>query len=487
MNSDRAIQDIKIIEQSIKDLEHILALLSWDQETGMPEAAAGDRARQMGMIQDKLTLLLQDPGWPEWLSYLQENGDEQVQMWYRLLNRRYKEYQVLPPDFMTRFVEAGALARESWLKARDKDDFQIFAPALKFMVTLLQERCGYSDLKDEPYDVLLDIYEPGMKASVMEVLFDRMESDLSPLIDLGVESLSVQKRISVRVLEDMGYDFKAGRLDFSVHPFTTTLGSRDIRVTTAFDENAFFSGLSSTIHEGGHGLYEQNLPPAWYGTIVSEACSLGFHESQSRLWENIIGRSQAFCVYLKRIIEQEMSNQNRDINIDIDIDELFQNMNRVERRLIRVNADELTYNQHIFLRFRLERALINGTLQVDDLSNAWDNESFKLLGIQNQNDLSGILQDIHWSSGDMGYFPTYTLGNLYSAQIWKQLRHDLRDVDFQIEQGQFGDILKWLKEHIHSKGALYSSTELMRSLSGSDPDSSSFIDYLEEKQKELYA
>ncbi|QEN06929.1 carboxypeptidase M32 [Oceanispirochaeta crateris] len=492
MKSDSVILEIRKKEQTIKDLEHILALLSWDQETGMPGAAASGRARQMGLIQDQLTEHLRDERWPHWLEVLQSIQNIEVQRWGQLLQRRYREYQLLPPDFMTRFVESSSMARDSWLKSREADDFGLFAPDLKQLVFLLKERCECLGYEDEPYDALLDLYEPGMKASVLEKLFDQLQKELSSLIDKAIRPfehtdcfsgnripIDIQKKISLRVLQDMGYDFKAGRLDYSVHPFTSTLGAYDIRVTTAFDENDFFNGLFSTIHEGGHGLYEQNLPPQWHGTVVSEACSLGFHESQSRLWENIIGRSRPFCLYLKNLINQEMPD------LDVHEDRMFHQMNKVERSLIRVDADEMTYNLHIILRFRLERALINGEIQVENLPELWNQELFNLLGLKNESDRLGVLQDIHWSCGDMGYFPTYTLGNMFSAQIWKQVKHDIHDVDQLIEKGQFQEIQCWLKDHVHSRAALLTSTEMMHELSGSDPDTSFFIDYLKDKQRQL--
>ncbi|MDC7232955.1 MAG: carboxypeptidase M32 [Spirochaetales bacterium] len=481
------IDQIKSKEQNIKDLEHIQALLAWDQETGMPPAASEDRARQMGMIQDLLSTQLQDDHWEQWLSALEKTGEAETGAWYRLLKRRYDENRVLPPDFMSRFVEETSRARDSWLKAREEDDFKLFSPSLNSIVDLLKERCEYISCKTEPYDALLDLYEPGMKAANLESLFDDLQKELTPLLNHVLEhqdsgtvlagrkfNSRIQRRISLKVLQDMGYSFEAGRLDLSVHPFTTTLGSRDIRVTSSFVEDDFISGLTSTIHEGGHGLYEQNLPASWHGTKVADACSHGFHESQSRLWENVIGRSRPFSRYLSRIIQAETGET-------LDPDLLYQDLNRVDRGLIRVDADELSYNLHIILRFRLERGLVNGDIRVEDLPGLWNDELKALLGIESSSDRTGVLQDIHWSCGDMGYFPTYTLGNLYASQLWDQLTSEINHVDQQIESGNFSEILNWLVEKVHSRGALLPSAELMKSLTGREPEASPFIAYLRNK------
>lgn len=487
MDITQIVEQIKTKEQKIKDLEHIQALMDWDQETGMPRNASEDRARQMGMVQDLLTAHLQDDAWEPWLEELGLSSDSATQSWHRLLKRRYQENKVLPADFMSRFVETTSLARRSWLQAREADDFKLFSPSLEKIVDLLKERCDYTGYKKEPYDALLDLYEPGMTASVLEPLFSDLQSELSPMVEeilnkqddrsvLSGKSFSpdFQEKISLQVLKDMGYNFDSGRLDISVHPFTATLGSRDIRVTSAFMEDDFLSGLSSSIHEGGHGLYEQNLPEEWYGTMIAEACSLGFHESQSRLWENIVGRSEAFSRYLSPLIVPTGGES-------FSPEDLYRDLNKVSRGLIRVDADEVTYNLHIILRFRLERKLINGELKVSELPDLWNEELSRLLGIHNRSDRAGVLQDIHWSCGDMGYFPTYTLGNLYSAQLWEKLSSHIPEVNMQIEKGDFSGILNWLKYNVHRRGAFETSTELMESVCGEPLNASYFIEYLKGK------
>ncbi len=487
----RSIKEIRDKEQKIKDYEQILALQSWDMETGMPREAAEDRARQMALVQDHLTKELQDPAWEDALSFLDKEEDDGIRRWYRLLNKRYRENSQLPPDFMTRFVKATALSRNAWLKAREADDFSLFLPRLEDVTRLLREKCELLGFEAEPYNALLDQYEPGARADHLEQLFGDLASELKPLLERaasetkgGAVGLTVpvesQRRISLRVLKDMGYDFNAGRLDQSVHPFTSTLGYRDVRVTSSFKSDDFFNSLFSTVHEGGHGLYEQNFPECWRGTVAAEGASMGLHESQSRMWENMIGRSRGFASYLKGVLGEELPG------IEIPEDDFYRRMNRIEPGHIRVDADEYSYNLHIILRFRLERDLINGRVEACKLRELW-NDSFRdLLGLTNSSDLTGVLQDIHWSEGYMGYFPSYTLGNLYAAQIWDTLVGELGDQNSTIAKGEFQAILNWLKEKIHSKGALYTAEELLAEVCGQGPDSSFFISYLKEKQCALY-
>ncbi len=482
------IETIKKKEQVIKDLQHIQGLLGWDQETGMPPSASEGRARQEGLVQSILSSHLEDGLWEECLPLLAENPDPDCRNWHRILAKRYRDNKVLPDGFMSRFVETASLSRSSWLKARESDDFSIFAPSLERVVEQLREMCSYQGYTDEPYNALLDHYEPGMQASFLETLFDDLQGELTGLLsDVLSRPLNAsrmkqhtfpaefQRRVSLRVLKDMGYDFDAGRLDESVHPFTATLGSKDIRLTTAFHENDFISGLSSTIHEGGHGLYEQNLPSEWTGTSAAEASSFGFHESQSRLWENIIGRSRPFSRYLSKVMKEI------DGSFDFDPELLYSELNRVERGLIRVDADELSYNLHIILRFRLERDLVNGNISVKELPGLWNSLTEELLGVRNGSDRLGILQDIHWTGGDMGYFPTYTLGNLYASQLWGSLVDDLGPVDGCIEKGDFSGIREWLVRNVHTKGALLLPGDLMMNVTGKMADASYFLEYLKGK------
>ena len=282
--------------------------------------------------------------------------------------------------------------------------------------------------------------------------------------------VSEQEKIHHELLNAMNYDLTRGRMDFSVHPFTTTTGPKDIRITTSLVADDFLNGLYSTMHEAGHGLYEQNLPAEWGRTLNGQACSLGIHESQSRMWENIIGRSEAFWEYFTPVMKKAFPVQMKKK----DARSLYAASNRVQRSFIRIEADEYTYNLHVLLRFRIERMIVNGIAEVADLPEIWKYESEKLLGIVPEKMTDGVLQDIHWSLGDWGYFPTYTLGNLYSAQIWQTMEQDLGKLDEKIRAGEFGTILGWLVSNVHSRGALLSPGELIKEISGEELSSRYF-------------
>ncbi len=487
--------DLQIIrkkENDIYRLEEILALLGWDQETGMPEQALEDRSDQMAWVQQKLSEQLMDPEWETLIEKIEGEGEQIA--WKKNLARRFLLNKALPPDFLSEFVRITSLSREAWLDARKKEDFSIFLPHLQKVVHMARERAEYLGFEEEPYNALLDLYEPGVTASELEGLFIPLEKDLVPLIDevierqdskepdFGILAREKQKLLHLNLLNQMGYDTRKGRLDFSVHPFTTTLGACDVRITTHLDSNDFFNGLFSTIHEAGHGLYEQNLPSQWKRTVNGQACSLGIHESQSRFWENIIGRSRPFWEYMTKavlsVFPGEFSSETPE--------SLYRKSNYVKKGFIRIDADEFTYNLHVMLRFDLERKIINGDADVKELPDLWNSKFKELFGVIPHKPSMGVLQDIHWSLGDWGYFPTYTLGNLYAAQIWDTLKRALPDWENHIETGNFKTILSWLVEHIHSKGATHSPGSLITSVSGKALDYRYFINYLKEKAETLY-
>ncbi len=487
------LEDIRRKEEDIYRLEEILALLSWDQETGMPEEALEDRSDQMAWVQQELSDRLSDPRWEDLIDKLGSSGDQKV--WKKNLYRRYRINSCLPREFMSEFVRAASLSRDAWQKARRDEDFSLFLPHLEKVVALSRERAEFLGYEKEPYDALLDLYEPGMNAETLEGIFNPLQKELNPLIDdilekQGDEGSQVsefdttrQKELHMRLLEAMGYDLKKGRLDFSVHPFTTTLGPRDIRITTHLDPRDFLNGLFSTIHEAGHGLYEQNLPHLWKRSVNGQACSLGIHESQSRFWENCIGRSRAFWEYMLPQVKSLFPDQSSGE----DVDSLYRKANRVSRGFIRIDADEYTYNMHVILRFRLERMIINGDARVKDLPELWKSESKALLSVVPKTLNQGVLQDIHWSLGDWGYFPTYALGNLYAAQFRKTLFEEFPRMNEDVAKGNFTPLLFWLKDHIHAKGAMVSPGELVRDISGEGLNSRYFIEYLRTKTRDLYA
>ena len=486
------LEEIRKRENAIFRLEEILALLSWDQETGMPAGALSGRADQMAWIQQELTNKITDPVWETLIGQFGDTRSEKA--WKKSLYRRYNLNNCLPSSFMAEFVNETSLARGAWARARKEKNFSIFHPHLDKVVRMSRERARFIGFESEPYNALLDLYEPGVTADQLDALFSPLHQALLPLIDKGrtIQKFSSKKIPGIRkkdqelfhykILDLMGYDRNRGRMDFSLHPFTTTLGPGDVRITTHLDDKDFMNGLFSTVHEAGHALYEQNLPQEWVRTLNGQACSLGMHESQSRLWENTVGRSQPFWEFLFPMMKKSFPGELNDFGAN----DLFRLANRIEPGLIRIDADEYTYNLHIILRFRLERMIINGEAEAADLPELWNLESERLLGIRPENPAEGVLQDIHWSLGDWGYFPTYTLGNLYSAQIWKTAEKEIPDLYDSIRQGDFKVLLSWLARNIHSEGSLKSSDELIQQVTGEKPDSRFFIKYLKEKADQLY-
>jgi carboxypeptidase Taq len=392
-----------------------------------------------------------------------------------------------------------ALAQQAWRSAREGSDYAAFAPWLERVLSLSRAKaeCYRSDPATPLYDVLLDVYEPGAKAAELERVFAELRARLAPLIaeiaaagprpaprvQAGDVAIPLQQALNTRVAERMGFDFDAGRLDVSTHPFCEGIGPGDTRLTTRYREDAFTDSLSSTMHEAGHGLYEQGLPKAeLFGQPLAEAASLGIHESQSRLWENMVGRSREFWHWVlphaRQLFGAAMSGVTGD--------DLYRAMNRVEPGLIRVDSDEATYNLHIMLRFDLERALLDEELSVADLPGVWNERVRADLGLEVPDDRRGCLQDIHWSMGAVGYFPTYTLGNLYAAQLWSAARRALPDLDERIAHGELAPLLEWLRENVHRYGRELSAAELCERATGSALSAAPFLEYLESKLRPLY-
>jgi carboxypeptidase Taq len=498
------IERLKELDSEIQRLSHIAALLSWDQETYMPEGAIEERAEQKalleGMIHERVTSpemaeIFSNPDFSDSKTALPGlTGTDQA--FLREAYRRYRLQSKLSTVLVRRIAKETSLALAKWAEAREKADFTIFSGNLETILMLVREKADALGYEEHIYDPLLDEFEPWMKTKELRELFQNMQKGLTALLSritasgTKVESgflkreypVDKQRQLSLSVLKSMGYDFKYGRLDLSAHPFTITLGSTDVRLTTRYDRNFFPKGLFGTIHEGGHGLYELGISPELHGSLLADGTSMGIHESQSRLWENFIGRSRPFWRWfypqVKELFPAALA--------DIDLDTFYRGINVVEPSFIRVEADEVTYNLHIILRFNLERALVSGDLRVKDLPEAWNQESRELLGITPPDVSLGVLQDIHWSMGGIGYFPTYALGNLYAAQFFKTLKKELPRVAAEVEQGNFIAILTWLREKIHSPGKVYTAGELCTRVTGEALNPDYYLQYLEEKYSAIY-
>ena len=388
------------------------------------------------------------------------------------------------------------MGHEAWIEAREKSDFALFLPWLEKIVALkkeVAERVGYEGAM---YNALLDEYEPYARAEEIAPVFAQLKEQLVPLVEQitatgkyparGVLDqeypIEQQELLGQQVLADMGFDMEAGRLDLAVHPFCAGTSRDDVRLTTRYSADWLPGSLFGTIHEAGHGLYEQGLPADAIGTPAGASVSLGIHESQSRLWENMVGRSKAFWTHylpkLRALFPQQLSA--------VDLDAFYAAVNQVEPSLIRVEADEVTYNLHILLRFELECDLIEGRVAVAELPEVWNERMEQYLGIRPPDDALGVLQDTHWSCGLLGYFPTYTLGNLYAAQFFHQAHQDLPDLEAQIAQGELGPLKTWLNEKIHARGARATASELVEEVTGAKLSADYFIDYLWEKFGALY-
>lgn len=500
---------LDIILQELLEASHLQgaeALMSWDQETYMPEESGAARADQIAYISGLIHRKLTGPSLREALSEFMDlkTGDLHVltmndretrqikEIW-----RDYRQQAVLPADFVTEMAKHASMTQQAWVRAKQDDDFSFFEPFLTKMVQLQKEKATYLDMGAEsPYDNLLDQFEPEMTSQKVEELFEVLKPRLVTLIKniqevkhrinasvLSKEyDLDQQWNFGVDMLRAIGFDLKKGRQDKSAHPFTTSMHPTDVRTTTRLVENDLKSALLSTLHEGGHALYEQGLPLEEYGNPLGQAMSLAIHESQSRLWENLVGLSEAFWKFAYPKLQTRFKDQLRNT----DLAQFHAAMNRVKPSLIRVEADEATYNLHILLRFEIEKMLINENLHVKDLPSIWNEKMVEYLGVEPPDDRQGVLQDVHWSFGAFGYFPTYTLGNLYSVQFFNQVEKEHPGLQEQMGRGDFSTLLAWLREKIHRVGRGRKARELVVDVTGQELSAEPFITYLEEKYRRIY-
>ena len=486
------LRDIDLIGQ-------IGGLVSWDQEVLMPPKAASLRAEQLAWISKTGHQRLTNPRIGELLDALEvTDGLNDVQTAnVRLARESYDKATKLPTEFVEEMAKHRSKAQISWSEARAKDDFSIFRDNLAKSIDLARRKADYLGYDELRYDALLDIYESGLTVARVDPLFAGLRDNVAPLIKAVVESGNRpdiswvednsweqpgQEALSQGVSEAIGFDFSAGRRDASTHPFCGGPNPDDVRWTTRYSESDPFGSLYGSMHETGHGTYEQGRRRDLDFQPAGEANGLGVHESQSRLWENQIGRSHEFCEWALPMWQKHFP-QNMD---GVDSEALWQAVNLVEPSLIRVEADEATYNMHIMIRYEIEKKLIAGDLEIDDLPDAWDDMYEEFLGIRAPNRTLGVLQDIHWSMGAFGYFPTYTLGNLYSAQLLAAARKDLPDHDEQMRCGEFGPLLDWMREHVHQRGSILEPADLIEEATGSPPSPDAFVDYLKDKVERLY-
>jgi carboxypeptidase Taq len=408
------------------------------------------------------------------------------------MKREFDRCRRLPQELVEELSHATSIGQQVWVESKLSDDYQRFLPQLKRIVELKhQEADCLADPGQSRYEVMLDSYEEGATVDQVQKVFGALRESLVPLIHEGSERcarlgpsvveghfpIAPQQRFSKWVAERIGFDFQRGRLDQTEHPFCTTLGPHDHRILTRFSEDSFSSGLYGVLHEAGHGMYEQGLDPQWYGTPLGSAASLGVHESQSRLWENLVGLAEPFWRWAHGHLLEHFPSEFRDVSIE----RLVQDLNRVQPSLIRIEADEVTYNMHILIRFELEKQLMSEQLRVGDLPEAWREQYRDYLGISPTEDRTGVLQDVHWSAGLIGYFPTYTLGNIYAAQLYAAADRQLGGLASQIERGEFKPLLDWLVERVHRHGQTYLPMELIERATGEPVDSKYLVEHLATK------
>jgi carboxypeptidase Taq len=482
-------------------LASIEALLEWDEETQMPAGAVEGRSEQLAMVAGLLHERGTDPRIGELLGQLEgspllADPDSPSAVNVRELRRDYDRYVRLPRKLVQDLARTTAVAQRAWAAARDASDFGRFRPHLEKIVELKRAEAGCVGYEREPYDALIEDYEPGITSEILGRLFDALRRELVPLAgriagasprpDVAMlrrpGPLEGQRRFGDHVAGAVGFDFTRGRLDLGVHPCCTSLGPGDCRIGLRFDHRDFAGGALTVLHEVGHGLYEQGLDREYYGTPMGEAASVGMDESQARLWENRVGRSRGFWEHFLPLARDRFPEALGDV----DLDEFYFAVNRVRPSLIRIHADEVTYNVHVMIRFELERALMSGDLLAADLPGAWNDAYSKYLGVTPSNDAEGCLQDGHWAEGLIGYFPTYTLGDVFAAQLFARATEELGDLEKSFARGGFRELVGWLGERIYRQGGRYPSARLIEIVTGSPPDHRPLVAAIRARYGALY-
>ena len=494
------LEQLKTLLAEVADLNAVQSLLGWDQQTYMPQRGGEARGNQLATIgrishekftSDEIGKLLGDL--ENELNGAEPDSDE-----LRLLNITRHDYDRatrVPSEFVAEFAVVTSKAFEAWREARGKSDFSIFRPHLEKVVELSQRYVTFFPPADHPYDVLLDQFERGMKTADVKAIFDALRPQqvdllkaiaVKPQVDDSFLHVKYDEKkmwdFSEALATKFGYDWERGRQDKSAHPFSTNFSMNDVRITTRYEPDNPTNMLFSTMHETGHALYELGGNPAYERSPLAGGTSLAVHESQSRMWENLVGRSQPFWEHVypefQKLFPAQVGN--------VDLETFYKGINKVESSLIRVNADEATYNMHIMLRLELEIGMVEGTIKVKDLPEIWNAKMDEYLGIVPPDDDKGVLQDVHWSGGAMGYFSTYALGNLISAQLWEKINADIPDLEDQFRKGEFGALLAWLREKLHVHGRKYEPQEIVQHLTGSKINSDAYVRYLKQKFGEIY-
>jgi len=492
------IEELKKEFSEITRLNHIRSLLGWDEQVNLPPGSFGGRAEQSALmskivhgrlISDKIGNLIKE-------CEKLDNLDLIDAAFIREAKRDYDQEVKLPTKLVEEISKTASLGHAKWVEARKKDDFSLFQPLLEKMIGLQIQVAEKLDTHPDPYSTLIDLYEPGATYDWITKIFSKSKQDLNKIIkklntstDKPDFSILTQKwdvnkqwNFSIEVIKGLNYDFNKGRQDKSAHPFTTSLSSTDTRFTTRINENFFSTCVFGSIHECGHALYDMGFKKEIHDNILANGCSMGIHESQSRMWENIVGRSKEFWKYWYPKLEKSFPSNLKGISME----DFHRSINTVQPSLIRVDADEVTYGMHVILRFELERDIIEGKVNVSELPEIWNSKMEDLLGITPPNNADGVLQDVHWSGGAFGYFPTYFLGNLYGAQFYKKALKEHPSLPGEYEKGNYSNLLAFVRENIHQYGRIYQAKDLITRVTGEDLNPDYFIEYLEKKFYPIY-
>ncbi|MFH1701502.1 MAG: carboxypeptidase M32 [Candidatus Zixiibacteriota bacterium] len=498
----------EIYNELIKEVKDISLLgscygvLEWDHQVNMPPMGAEIRSQMTSLLAGMMHEKFVSPKIGEMISAVEESNLVKNPLSVEAVNIRelrhmYDKETKLPKELVEEFEKTTAMAYNEWAASRKTSDFKKFEPWLKKIVDLTKRKAEAYGYEGEPYNALLDNYEPGAKVDDVADVFEKLRVDLVELL-AKIKDASNKPKVSIveqpydvakqRIFGEMvanrlGYDFNQGRLDIATHPFSTGFGPGDSRITTRYNPNRINDALFGTIHETGHALYEMGIDKKnHFGTPMGESISLGIHESQSRMWENMVGRSKSFWGYFYPIAKSIFREPLNGVTLD----EFYKAINNVAPSFIRVEADEVTYNLHILLRFEMERALLNDDIKIADAAKEWNKRFEKYFGIKVDKDANGCLQDIHWSSGYIGYFPTYALGNIYAAQFFAQAKKDISDLEQRFERGDFLTLREWLRENIHIHGKKYRAQDLCKNLTGEGLSHKPLVKYLNKKFGEIY-
>lgn len=500
MQPEQQLQELKTRLAEISDIGRAAAVLGWDQQTYMPPGGAEGRGHQLATLQqiahtkfvsDEIGKLLDDL--QPYVSQLDPDSFETRLV--KVTRRDYDKEVKVPVEWVKEFALVTTAAHEAWAKARAENNYPFFQPHLEKILDLAHRYVEYFAPYDHIYDPLVDIFEPGLKTTDIKTIFDSLRPQQvelikqitsRPQVDDSFLHLTYDEQkqwdFGVEVITKMGYDWKRGRQDKTLHPFTTSFGLGDVRITTRVYPNNLSSAMFGTLHETGHAMYELGSDPMLDRTPLLGGVSSGIHESQSRMWENLVGRSYPFWQWIYPHLREIFPSQLGNVSLET----FYKGINKVQPSLIRVEADEATYNLHIMLRFELELALMEGSLALRDLPDAWNSRYMEYLGVTPPDDSTGVLQDVHWSGGMIGYFASYALGNLIAAQLWELINKDIPDLSDQISKGEFAAWLAWLRQKIHQHGSKFEPQELIKRVTGSKIDPAPYMRYLKTKFSDIY-